>query len=105
MASPSIKVPSLVSVDRERFLRQNETKIRSAASHALAAGGPPDHILQHAFNALLFCEDFYDRHEVAVEANRRAGREHLAKDHETYVQKAMQLKLRTLDQLSHIVGY
>ncbi len=99
------QVAPLVPVDRERFLRQNETKIRSAASNALAAPGKPDLLLQNAFNALLYCEDFYDRHEVAVESNRRAGREPMAKDHERYVAMALQLKLRTLDQLSHIVGY
>lgn len=98
-------VTPLVPVDRERFLRQEETKIRSAASNALAASGKPDHLLQNAYNALLYCEDLLDRHEVAVSANRRAGRETMAKDHERYAAMATQLKLRTLDQLSHIVGY
>lgn len=98
-------VTALVPVDRERYLWQHETKIRSAASNALAAPGKPDHILTNAFNALLYCEDLQDRHEVAVTANRTANREHMAADHERYVSMARQLKLRTLDQLSHIVGY
>lgn len=99
---PKLEVTPLVSVDRERFLRQNEAKIRSAASAALSAN---DHILQHAYNALLYCEDIIDRHAVAVTANRAANREHVAIEHERFVEKGMQLKLRTLDQLTHIIGY
>lgn len=98
-------ITPLVPVDRERFLRQEETKIRSAASNALAASSKPDFILQQAYDAVLYCEDLLDRHEIAVDANRRAGRETMAKDHERFAAMATQLKLRSLDQLSHVVGY
>ena len=101
---PLPSITPLVSTDRERFLRQNEVQIRSAASNALATG-KKDHILSAAFNALLYCEDFFDRHQVAVTANRAVNRNHQAEDHERFVAKAMQLKLRTLDQLCHHVGF
>jgi hypothetical protein len=99
-------VTPLVSVDRGRYLRQHESKIRSAAITALAASHhKPDLLIQNALNAVNYCDDFFDRHEVAATANRAANREHLAVDHERFCQKAMQLKLRTLDQLAHVVGY
>lgn len=98
-------ITPLVSVDRGRYLRQNEAKIRSAASNAIASATAPDYILQNAYNAVLYCEDFFDRHEVAATANRAANREHLAVDHDRFCEKAMQLKLRSLDQLAHVVGY
>lgn len=97
-------ITPLISVDRGRYLRQNEAKIRSAASNALAASNAKDHLLENAYNAVLYCEDLFDRHDVAVTANRGANREHLAVDHERYCEKAMQLKLRSLDQLACIVG-
>lgn len=102
---PLTNVTPLVSVDRGRFLQQNEAKIRSAASNALAASAKRDYLLENAFNALLYCEDFQDRHEVAAIANRNANRNPLADDHDRFVEKAKQLKLRTLDQLCHLVGF
>ena len=101
---PTPDITPLVSTDRERFLRQNEVAIRSAASNALASGRK-DYILQAAFDAVLYCEDFFERHQVAVTMNRAANRKHQADDHERFVAKAMQLKLRNLDQLSHIIGF
>ena len=98
-------VTPLVPVDRERFLRQNEVKIRSMASNALASGTKRDPLLVNAFNALLYCEDFHDRHSIAVTANRAANRNTTAEEHERFSQKAIQLKLRTLDQLCHLVGF
>jgi hypothetical protein len=96
-------ITPLVSVDRGRFLRQHEVKIRSAASNALASATTPDPALKNAYTAVLYCEDFFDRHEVAATANRAANRDHLAVDHDRFCQKAMQLKLRCLDQLAHLV--
>jgi hypothetical protein len=101
--SQQIDITPLVGVDRERFLRQNETRIRSAATTALAAGKTPDPLIAPALNAVLYCEDIIDRHDVAATANRAANRQHVAEDHERYVAKAWQLKLRALDQLAHLV--
>ena len=98
-------ITPLVSVDRGRYLRQNETKIRSAALTAMASSAKPDHIIQNALNAVIYCEDFFDRHEVAATANRAANREHIAVDHERFCEKAMQLKLRSLEQLAHVCGF
>jgi hypothetical protein len=102
---PTVNITPLVSVDRGRYLRQNEAAIRRAAVTALDAPGKPEHIIQSAFNAVLYCEDIIARHEIAVTANRAANREHLATDHERFVAKAVQLKLRCLDQLCHHLGF
>lgn len=109
---PTTDITPLVSVDRGRYLRQIEAAIRRAAVTALhaavnapAAPGKPEYLVQSAFNAVLYCEDIIDRHEVAVTAHRAANREHLATDHERFVAKAVQLKLRSLDQLCHHLGF
>lgn len=99
------QLPALVTVERERYLRQNETKIRSAASNALAASAKPDVPVSAALNALIYAEDLADRHEIAVAANRKQQREPMARDHERYVAMATHLKIRALDQLSHLVGH
>jgi hypothetical protein len=48
-------------------------------------------------------EDFIDRHEVAAEANRKADREHLARDHDRFVEMAKQFKLFHLDILATLL--
>lgn len=93
------EIPRLVTAPREQYLRQNETRIRSEAR-------PPNtsdpQIAKH-LSAVEMAEDIIDRHEVAIEANRRAGIHHMATAHEIYAAKATQLKLYHLDMLAHLL--
>jgi hypothetical protein len=100
----TVDITPLISTDRERYLRQNEIRIRTAAMEAMGSGRT-DPVLSSTFTALLYCEDFFDRHDVAVTANQAANRQSHADDHRRFVAKAMQLKLRTLDQLCHHIGF
>ena len=100
---PTVDITPLVSTDRERFLRQNETAIRRAADEALKASRLPDPTIQSALLAIAYSEELHHRHSVAVTAMQATTRIQLAQEHECFAAKAMQLKLRALDQLHHLV--
>lgn len=99
MSTASTEIPRLVSAPREQYLRQNETRIRSEAR---PQNSLDPQVAKH-LSAVEMAEDIIDRHEVAIEANRRAGNNHIAEQHVGYAAKATQLKLYHLDQLAHLV--
>lgn len=99
--SVSHDVPRLVSAAREPYLRKEESRIRSAATSVLAAG--PDPIIRAALDAVIFAEDLHDIHDVTASYYRDRGIAHKDRTHARYAATAMQLKLRALDQLAHLV--
>lgn len=98
--SATAHIPRLVPHPREVYLRQNETRIRSAAASVLASG-TPDPAVSAALDAVIFAEDLFDIHEIATE--KYISKPHHAQLHRDWAAKAMQLKLRALDQLAHLV--
>lgn len=96
------EIPRLVSHPREVYLRQNEGRIRSAAS-GLLARGLPDPEISAALNAVHFAEDLYEIHNDTAPKFQQRGKPHLVQIHEDHAARAMQLKFRALDQLAHLV--
>lgn len=102
MSSTSAEIPRLLAAPREVYLRQNETRIRSVASNILA-GGNPDPAIVAALDAVHFAEDIFDIHDITAKHYSEKRIPHRAESHQRYANKAMQLKLRALDQLAHLV--
>ena len=100
MASTS-EIARLVPHPREVFLRQNEARILSAAAALLAADRDP--AIAAAQEAVLFADDLYDIHDVTAKFYVTKEIPHRVENHQRYAAKAMQLKLRALDQLAHLV--
>lgn len=94
-------IPRLVSAAREAYLRKQEGRIRSVATTVLAAG--PDPIIRAALDAVIFAEDLHDIHDVTATYYHERGVGHKDRTHARYAAAAMQLKLRALDQLAHLV--
>lgn len=94
-------IAPLVPLPRETYLRQHEARIRSAATAALAGG--PDPVIRAALDAVCYAEDLFDIHDVTAEFYRERRITHKQDTHTRYAATAMQLKLRALDQLSHLV--
>ncbi len=100
--SQTADITPLLSLPRETYLRQHEARIRSAAASVLAAG--PDTSIRSALDAVIYAEDLFDIHDVAATHYRnRDGQQHRATTHARHAAAAMQLKLRALDQLAHLV--
>lgn len=101
MPAPDLQTPRLVSAPREQYLRKEETRIRSAAIAMLAGGPSPD--IRAALDAVLHAEDLYDIHDVTATFYGQRGQVTKNENHTRYATQAMQLKLRSLDQLSFLV--
>jgi hypothetical protein len=101
MPAPDLQTPRLVSAPREQYLRKEETRIRSAAIAMLAAGPSPD--IRAALDAVLHAEDLYDIHDETAKFYQQRSQPVRVETHTRYASQAMQLKLRSLDQLSFLV--
>ena len=95
-------IAPLVSHTREQFLRKEEGRIRSQATSLLAAG-KPDPSITAALDAAIFAEDLHEIHDETAKHYAQKGVPHRAEIHDRYARQALQLKLRALDQLSHLV--
>lgn len=101
MSTKTTEISRLVSFEREQYLHKAELKIRSAATAALAAGPSPD--IRAALDAVLHAEDLYDIHDETAKFYQQRSQPGRVETHTRYASQAMQLKLRSLDQLSFLV--
>ena len=101
MPAPDLHPPRLVSQPREQYLRKEEPRIRSVAIAMLAAGPSPD--IRAALDAVLYAEDLHDIHDETAKFYALRSQPVRVETHSRYAAQALQLKLRALDQLSHLV--
>ncbi len=92
------EIPRLVSMPREQYLRQQETKIRSDAGRLIHS----DPAINNHLSAVLSAEDLYEFHSAVEEAFLERT-DHRAARHGRFKEMAHQLKLHHLDQLSNLI--
>jgi hypothetical protein len=101
MASAA-EIPRLLPHPRETYLRQNEARILETAAGIIATT-PQDPQITAALDAIHFCNDLYLIHSTTVPKFEKLAKPELATRHGSLAAKALQLKFRALDQLSHLV--
>ncbi len=89
----------LVTLPREQYLRQQETRIRSEAAR-LERGDP---IIAAHLQAVLSAEDLHDYHLTAENHFEGKGDRARTERHERLKDASLQLKLHHLDQLANLI--